>query len=147
MTDEERDRFSAMVDEEQRQPLTYFKHDVLAHDDPALQELRDTWGMGAYGRYWLLVELLAGRRDHRYDVSTPNGAARLARDLETDAEGLAEFAAALDSLGLIVHDLYAEHGVVAIDRIARNARECAEYVAKRRMNGIKTAEKRWGKGR
>ena len=144
MTDEERDRFAAMVDDEQRQPLTYFKHDVLAHDDPALQELRDTWGMGAYGRYWLLVELLAGRRDHRYDVSTPNGAARLARDLETDAAGLVEFVGSLDSLGLIVHDLYAERGIVTIDRIARNARESAEYVTKRRLGARKTNQKRWG---
>ena len=53
--EEERDRYERMVEDEERRPLTYFKHDALAHDDPKLQDLRDEHGMGAYGRYWLLV--------------------------------------------------------------------------------------------
>ena len=37
--------------------------------------------------------------------------------------------------------------IVTIDRIARNARESAEYIARRRAGGLKTAEKRWGNRR
>ena len=145
--EEERDRYERMVEDEERRPLTYFKHDALAHDDPKLQDLRDEHGIGAYGRYWLLVERLAGREGHSYRVGTDNGMRRFARDVELEPAQAREFLDALDACRLIVHDLYAERQVVAIERLARNARESAEFIAKRRMNGIRTAEKRWGKGR
>ena len=147
MNEEDRERFERMVQDEERRPLTYFKHDALAHDDPKLQNLRDEHGMEAYGRDGLLVERLAGREGHAYAVGTSNGLRRFARDVELEPAGAREFLDALDECRLIVHDLYEERDVVAIDRIARNARESAEYIARRRVAGLKTAEKRWGKSR
>ena len=143
--DEARERYDRMVAEEEVRPLTYFKHDALAHDDPKLQELRDAHGMESYGRYWLLVERLAGREGHAYSVATPNALARFARDVELEPDQARAFLDALDACGLIERELYRERGRVYIDRILRNARESAEYVARRRVNGILTAEKRWGK--
>ena len=67
--------------------------------------------------------------------------------MELEPDQAREFLDALDACRLIVHDLYAERQTVAIERLARNARESAEYIAKRRMAGIRTAEKRWGKSR
>lgn len=145
--DEARERYDRMVAEEEVRPLTYFKHDALAHDDPKLQELRDAHGMDAYGRYWLLVERLAGREGHSYRVGTANGLRRFARDVELEPDQARAFLDALDACRLIVHDLYAERQTVAIERLARNARESAEFIARKRVSGIRAAEKRWGKSR
>lgn len=145
--DEARERYERMVADEEVRPLTYFKHDALAHDDPKLQDLRDEHGMEAYGRYWLLVERLAGREGHSYRVGTDNGLRRFARDVELEPAQAREFLDALDACRLIVHDLYAERQVVAIERLARNARESAEYIAKRRMAGIMSGQARAKKGR
>lgn len=71
----------------------------------------------------------------------------VARDVELEPDQARAFLDALDACRLIVHDLYAERQTVAIERVARNARESAEYIAKRRMAGIMSGQARAKKGR
>lgn len=135
-------------DEEYRKPMRYFKHDTNACDDPKLQDLRDEYGFEAYGRWWLLVEHLAGRVNHCYDVSRENGWRRLARDLEFDRgtsgiDQCREFIATLYGLGLISRQSYDEFEHVRSVRLDRNAEEYAEGVAGKKF----AAWSRWRKDR
>jgi hypothetical protein len=123
--------------EEICRPLKYVKHDTNAHDDPKLQDLRDDHGFDALGRWWLLVELLAGRVNHCYDIRRPNGWRRLAHDLEfgRTEEGVRqckEFIATLLDLHLLDQASYADFHHVRSARIDRNADEYARDVAQRR---------------
>lgn len=123
--------------EEIRKPLKYVMHDANAHDDPKLQDLRDDHGFAALGRWWLLVELLAGRVDHCYDVSRAHGWERLAHDLEfgRSPEAVEEcrgFIAALLGLGLLERSSYSEFEHIRSARIDRNAAAVAEEIAGKR---------------
>ena len=42
----------------------YFKHDLNAHEDEKILDLRMEHGMEGYGIYWLLIELLASSTDY-----------------------------------------------------------------------------------
>ena len=105
--EERRERYDAYLAEAVVKPLGWFKHDADAHDDPKLQDLRDMLGMAGYGRYWLLVEVLAGREAHQYAVEDRATGrdrwARLAMELEFDG-GITQakaFVGMLDELGLV----------------------------------------------
>ena len=123
--------YAECVDE----PMKYVVHDVNAHDDPKLQDLRDDHGFEALGRWWLLVELLASRKGHCYDVSRANGWKRLAHDLEygrSDEQECRDFIGTLVGLGLLNADAYAR-GEVRSSRIDSNASEYAKNVADKRL--------------
>lgn len=125
--------YAERVDE----PLEYIIHDVNAHDDAALQDLRDEHGYEAYGRFWHLAELLGERVGHYYDIARPNGWRRLAQDLEygRDDSGVKmcrEFIEELVRLGLLSEDAY-ECGRVRSNRIDRNASKMAEGYANRKF--------------
>lgn len=132
-------RYDAFMAEEILRPMEYFKHDADARDDPKLQDLRDELGMEGYGRYWILVEVLAGREGHAYEVEDRATGRdrwrRLAQELECGEDEAKSFISKLDELRLIDRELYRERGKVSIERLARNAYEAAEYVARRRMGG------------
>ena len=137
-TEREREEaYQEFFAEEVGKPLKYVRHDVDAHRDGKLEVLRDLHGFEALGRWWLLVELLAGRRDHRYDMLLPRSWERLARDLEYDGadavERCREFVGWLYDLSLIHRESFDESGYVRSERIERNACELADEVAKRRM--------------
>ena len=134
-----RARYDELVAEEVLRPMDYFKHDADAHADPKLCDLRDIAGMEGFGRYWLLVEVLAGREGHAYEVEDRATGRdrwrRFAAELECDG-GVAEaksFVAALEELGLIDSELLHERGKVGIERLARNAYEMAEATAARKL--------------
>lgn len=142
--EERRERYDAYLAEAVVKPLGWFKHDADAHDDPKLQDLRDMLGMAGYGRYWLLVEVLAGREAHQYAVEDRATGrdrwARLAMELEFDG-GITQakaFVGMLDELGLVDRELLEERGTIAIRRLADNAYEMAEATAKRRLGAWRT---------
>lgn len=137
-TEREREEaYQAFFAEEVGKPLKYVRHDVDAHRDGKLEDLRDLHGFEAMGRWWLLVELMAGRKDHRYDMRRAKAWERLARDLEYDGEDAVErcreFVGWLYDLSLIHRESFDESGYVRSERIERNACELADEVAKRRM--------------
>lgn len=145
--EERRERYDAYVADALLKPLGYFKHDADAHDDPKLQDLRDVLGMAGYGRYWLLVEVLAGREAHQYEVEDRRSGrdrwARFAMELEFDGGPVQAkaFIGTLEELHLIDRELYEARGVVSIRRLADNAYEMAEATAKRRMGAWRTNQK------
>ena len=141
---ERQERYDAYLADAILKPLPYFKHDADAHDDPKLQDLRDTLGLKGYGRYWLLVEVLAEREGHVYEVEDRATGRdrwrRFAAEIECDG-GEAEaktFVAALEELALIDSELLRERGKVGIRRLSDNAYEMAEAIAKRRLGAWKT---------
>ena len=140
---EARERYLA---EGMEMPLKYLVHDVGAHRDAALMELRDEHGMEAYGRYWLLMEVIAERRGHRVDVKRPNGWARLARDLELEGPDEARaFVERLLELNLVSRASYAR-GLVAVNRIDRTAEEAARDYASGKVGALVRWAKRQVKG-
>ena len=117
------------------EPMKFVFHDVNAHDDPKLQDLRDDHGFEALGRWWLLVELLASREGHAYDVSRKNGWRRLAQDLEygrANEEECQDFIEVLAGLGLLNTEAF-ERGEVRSARIDSNASDYARNVADKRL--------------
>lgn len=151
-TDEERreaeDQYQAYFEQALGEPVKHIKHDANAHDDPALIGLIAEHGMAYYGLYWLLAELLAGKRGHEYTVADEHGWRKLRHDLSAfedvgDGE-VREFVMALASCGLISREDYAERNVVTIPRIKKDARAYADGVAKKRLGAWKTNKYRLG---
>ena len=127
------EQWQAFYSEELGKPLRFVRHDTNSHEDSDLEELRDELGMEAYGRWWLLVEHLGKRRGHSYDVTRPNGWARLARDLEfKNVEGCKRFVT-----WLVDHDLLhrglAEEGRIVNERLCRDAEDYAREAANGRI--------------
>lgn len=117
------------LQEEAVKPLKWVSHDTDAHNDDGLRRLRMRHGWEAIGRWWHLVELLAARRGHCYDVSTDEGWEMLAEDMLCDADGARELVGWLSELGLIESEMLEGEGVVRSERIERVAWKAAESVA------------------
>lgn len=129
-------------------PVKFIKHDARAHDDEALYRLANRHGMAMYGWYWLLVELLTGRRHHYYDVSDEAGWRRLARDMscmcDMTTDECRSFIADLYGADLINREQYDELHRVAITRIMVDAKAYAETVASKQLGAWKTNRKKLG---
>lgn len=127
-------------------PIKYIKHDVRAHDDEALYRLTYEHGMAYYGLYWLLVELLTGRKDHYYDVSDDAGWRRLARDMgcicDMSVEECRTFIGDLYKAELISREHFDELHKVCIKRVNKHANELAEASAAKAFGAWKTNRKR-----
>jgi hypothetical protein len=140
------DAYNEFLEEAQRDPIKFIKHDNRAHDDDALYRLVNKRGMAYYGWYWLLVELLAGRKGHYYDVSSELGWRRLARDMsclcDISIEDCKFLIKDLYDYGLIVREQYDELHRVAIGRLLRDALTYAEDVAGKRLGAWKTNRKK-----
>ena len=144
--EEVREAYERFLEQEQDKPLRYITHDNRAHDDEALYRLTAEHGMGYYGLYWLLIELLANRKGHYYDVSDELGWRRLARDMscmcDMDIGGCKRFIADLYGAGLIIREQYDELHRVASKRLLADAMACAEEVASKRIGAWKTNRKK-----
>ena len=138
--------YTRFLEEAQREPTKYIKHDVGAHDDDALYQLVNEHGMAYYGWYWLLVELLAGRKQHYYNVSNEVGWRRLARDMscmcDMSVEDCKQFVSDLYDADLIIREQYDELHRVAIMRLLRDALIYAEDVAGKKLGAWKTNRKK-----
>ena len=138
--------YERFLEEARRDPIKYAHHDARAHDDEALYRLVANHGMAYYGWYWLLVELLSGRKDHAYDVSDEFGWRRLARDMscmcDISVEDCQLFIMELASMGLVSREHLSETHKVVIRRILIDAEKYAEEVAKKKLGAWKTNRKR-----
>lgn len=137
------DRF---IEEAETDPIRFIKHDTRAHDDEALYRLANRQRMALYGWYWLLVELLTGRKHHFYDVSDDAGWRRLSRDMscicDMSVDECKSFIADLYGAGLINRDQYDELHRVTITRSLVDARTYAESVASKKIGAWKTNRKK-----
>ena len=128
------------------EPIKYIKHDSRAHDDDALYCLVSDGGMAYLGWYWVLVELLAGRKGHYYDVSEPWCWKKLANDMSCmcpmSVEECQRFIVKLYELDLIISEQYEELHRVAIARMLRDAQEYARDVAGKKVGAWKTNRKK-----
>ena len=140
------DAFERFLEEAESDPIHYLKHDTRAHDDEALYRLTARLGMECYGRYWLLVELLTGRRHHYYDVSDELGWRRLSRDMscicDMGVDECKSFIADLYGADLINREQYDELHRVTITRILVSAHEYAVSVATKKLGAWKTNRKK-----
>lgn len=140
------DEYARLLEEALTEPVKFIKHDSRAHDDEALYRLAYEHGMAYYGMYWLLVELLTGRKHHYYDVSDDAGWRRLARDMgcicDMSVDECKTFVADLYSAGLINREQYDELHRVTITRILRDAHALAETVAQKKLSAWKTNRKK-----
>lgn len=138
--------YEQFVEEALAEPIKYVKHDTRAHDDDALYKLVVTFGMAHYGWYWLLVELLTGRKNHYYDVSDEIGWRQLSRDMscmcDFTVDDCKEFIAELYSAELISREQYDELHRITITRILKDGRAYAEKVASKKLGAWKTNRKR-----
>lgn len=140
--------YAEYLDRAMTDPVKFIKHDSRAHDDEALYRLANTHGMAHYGWYWLLVELLTGRKHHYYDVSDSAGWRRLTRDMscicDMTEDECREFISDLYSAGLIHREQYDELHRVTISRILKDAKSYAETVAGKQLSAWKMNRKKLG---
>ena len=136
------DAYERFVEEAESDPIRFIKHDTRSHDDEALYRLTNRLGMSVYGWYWLLVELLTGRKHHYYDVSDEAGWRRLSRDMscmcDMSVDECKSFIANLYGAGLINREQYDELHRVTITRILADAKAYAESVAGKKIGAWKT---------
>ena len=129
-------------------PIKFIKHDARAHDDEALYRITNKRGMEFYGWYWLLAELLTGRKHHYYDVSDSAGWRRLACDMscicDMSVDECKSFIADLYGTNLINLEQYDELKRVSITRILVDAKTYAEAVAIKQLGAWKTNRKKMG---
>lgn len=142
------DAYNEFLERAMSDPIKFIKHDARAHDDEALYRLSNRRGMALYGWYWLLVELLTGRKHHYYDVSDDAGWRRLARDMscicDMGTDECKEFIAELYNASLINREQYDELQRVTITRILADAKTYAETVASKQLGAWKTNRKKLG---
>lgn len=142
------DAYDEFLERAMSDPIKFIKHDTRAHDDEALYRLANRHGMSFYGWYWLLVELLTGRKHHYYDVSDDAGWRRLSRDMscicDMGVDECRSFITDLYGADLINREQYDEMRRVTITRILVDARAYAETVASKQLGAWKTNRKRLG---
>lgn len=129
------------MEEAMHSPVPHVFHDSSAHGDASLRRLVRDGGMCAYGRYWLLVELLTGSPAHAYEVKDEFGWEMLAQDMSRlEPMGVDEcksFIGELYGYDLISRDHYDELGQVLITRVMRDVQRYAEGTAKKKLGAWK----------
>lgn len=141
-----RQAYEGYLEEAMREPVKFVKHDARAHDDEKLYRLVNKNGIEWYGWYWLLVELLTGRKDHSYDVSDDAGWRRLAIDMscmcDMDVDFCKLFVMELAHFGLISQEQLSERQHVVITRVRMDATAYAESVASKKLGAWKANQRK-----
>ena len=129
------------MDEAMRSSVPHVFHDSSAHRDASLRRLVRDGGMAAYGRYWLLVELLTSSPAHRYDVSDEFGWEMLAQDMSwlepMTVDECKAFVGQLYHYDLISRDHYDELSQLLITRVIRDIQNYADSVARKKLGAWK----------
>ena len=139
--------YSEAYQEAFEKPLKYLHHDTDAHADDELRIMAAERGsLEVYGQYWVLMELLAQRKGHYYDVSQERGWQFLALDMSTSGAHMSielckELVAMLVEFNKLDAESFAE-GHIVCDRISRQAGRYAEEYATAKAAGAKSARKR-----
>lgn len=131
MKDYELDAFAS-------KPIKYFSHDADAHLDNKCKKLIKRGGWAAYGRWWLLCEVLARADGHMINVCTEEDKDIAADDLQfKNVADLESFIELLRSVELIAQD----NDFIYSNRMFENAKKVSAH----RAGAAKTNAKRWGK--
>lgn len=129
------------MDEAMRSSVPHVFHDSSAHRDASLRRLVRDGGMAAYGRYWLLIELLTSSPAHRYDVSDEFGWEMLAQDMSRlepmTVDECKAFVGQLYHYDLISRDHYDELSQLLITRVIRDIQNYADSVARKKLGAWK----------
>lgn len=120
------------------EPMRYFSHDSDAREDMKCRYLRSRYGMAGYGRWWVLCEMLAQQRGHRFDWNVEMDRWCLCDELGMAEDETASFLGFLAETGLIVAELW-DGGIVASDRMSENSMWCGV----RKERAFKGAKARW----
>ena len=141
-------QYHAYEQEALLEPMSYVPHDTNAHLDDAMRALITSCtdpheGLALGYKYWCLMELLAARKGHLYDVSTDRGWQFLSIDMSTcgvvvSAYECRELVELLVGIGLLSKSCYTEAHHVLSDRICRNAERYAKGVADKKIGAWKT---------
>lgn len=133
------EKLAEFTDEARKNPLRFLQHDVNAHEDDAICEMVELLGIGSYGRYWQLMELLARRSQHCYDVSDRRGWRKLSIDMSSledfSVDECQEFVRTLCGLGLLSDESFREFGTVCSERLSREVERYAEETASKKLGG------------
>lgn len=121
-------------------PMAYFSHDAAAHDDIKCKLLMVRGGVEAYGRWWLLCEMLASANAHRIDYTTDDYRQMVALSLQCQVEQADTFLGWCADLGLINKELFG-NGVIASERMSRNAEMYAHKAVSGSRGGKRKASK------
>lgn len=142
-TPEEEALLSRLKMEEMQKPLSYVPHDTDAMMDDEIRMCVIENGIAIYGVWWCLVELLAKRRGHRYDVTDELGWRFLASDMSAVGEmftvdQMKAFVQIFEEHGLLHLDREDERILLTNDRVIRTAIASADKTAKRRLGAAMT---------
>ena len=143
-----RETYLTAYNEAFEKPLKFLHHDTDAHVDDELRLISSASGsLEVYGMYWVLMELLASRRGHMYDVSTDLGWDFLALDMSTcgvqvSVDACKELVGKLATFNKIDRDIYEAERHVICSRVSRQADRYAEEYAVSKAAGAKSARKR-----
>ena len=139
--------YSEAYQEAFEKPLKYLHHDTDAHADDELRIMAAEHGsLELYGLYWCLMELLAQRKGHIYDVSKERGWHFLALDMSTcgvliDTDKCKTLVQALVEFNKLSRESF-EQGHIVSERVSRQAGRYAEECATSKAAGAKSARKR-----
>lgn len=145
--DDEREQFQRFHDEFATKPLDYVRHDADARKDESLRRAVAEHGMGFLGAWWVLVELLCSKDNHRYDVTDHTGWQLFALDMSTcgrmwTVDECRDFCDQLAEYGLIDRELY-DRGKVVNNRVCREVDAYANAAAGKKLGNWKTNRGRW----
>lgn len=120
--------------------MKWFSHDSNAYRNPDMELLIDKWGWDWYGRWWVIVEMVAERVEYdnqSFALQTNNGnpitVKRLSRNLGTNATRLEAFCGFLADNNLIDAELWNTKKLVRIPKLAKRSDEYTKRV--RRKSG------------
>ena len=119
-------------------PMRYFSHDSDAREDIKCKYLIREFGMGGYGMWWVLCEILAAAEGHRVDYKDRVKRWYLEEEMRSTGDELNSFLDTCAEVGLINGELW-DSGIISSDRMNGNAL----YFGEKKEHAYKGARARW----
>jgi len=118
----------------------YFSHDYNARHDPKISALKADYGIEGYGRYWIIIEMLAEQDNYKLKLNGW-GIRAIATECQLSAEKMEEFI--LDCINEF--ELFkSDDQFFWSESLNRRMKIKDEKLEKKRRAGKKGAEARWG---
>lgn len=118
----------------------YFSHDYNARHDPKISALKADYGIEGYGRYWIIIEMLAEQDNYKLKLNGW-GIRAIATECQLSAEKMEEFI--LDCINEF--ELFkSDDQFFWSESLNRRMKIKDEKLEQKRRAGKKGAEARWG---
>jgi hypothetical protein len=118
----------------------YFSHDYNARHDPKISALKADYGIEGYGRYWIIIEMLAEQDNYKLKLEGW-GIRAIATECQLTAEKMKEFI--LDCISEF--ELFkADDQYFWSESLNRRMKIKDEKLEQKRKAGKKGAKARWG---